>query len=200
MMRVLSVQKFSTSAQASVKNKWTCWRPIYPYTWALWQQSSYRHFANYINALEGATILDLGTGIGSYIPLLKLRPGTRIIFTDPDPLALAQAQLIRSDSSSHFSFDVLDANRAIEKYSSVTHVSMLHVYSVLPDAVGLLEQCHRQTPKAFLMIYLSKLNGRPWLNFLSTAFGFSQVDRGLLQTKFSMSSVGRSNQVFQGYA
>ena len=142
------MQKISTSGQASVKNKWACWRPVYPYTWAIWQQSSYRHFAKCMNALEGATILDLGTGIGSYIPLLKLRPGTRMIFTDPDPIALARAQSIQSDSSNHFSFDVLDATGALEKYSAVTHVSMLHVYSVLPDPVGLLEQCHRQTPKA----------------------------------------------------
>ncbi len=153
-----------------------------------------------MNALEGATILDLGTGIGSYIPLLKLRPGTRMIFTDPDPIALARAQSIQSDSSNHFSFDVLDATGALEKYSAVTHVSMLHVYSVLPDPVGLLEQCHRQTPKALLMIYLSKFNGRLGLNFLSTVFGFSQIDRDLLQTKFAMSSVGGNNQVFQGYA
>jgi 2-polyprenyl-3-methyl-5-hydroxy-6-metoxy-1,4-benzoquinol methylase len=193
------VQKNSITGQASIKNKWTCWRAIYPYTWAIWQQSSYRHFANYINALENSTILDLGTGIGSYIHLLKLKPGTRIIFTDPEPVALAQAQSIPSESSIQFSFDVMDANSAIKKYSSVTHVSMLHVYSVLPDAVGLLEQCHRQTPNALLMIYLSKFNGISWLNFLSTLFGFSQIDSTLLKTKFSMHAVGRNNLVFQGY-
>ena len=193
------MQKISISGQTSAKNRWPCWRAVYPYTWAIWQRSSYRHFANYVNALEDATILDLGTGIGSYIPLLKLKSGTHIIFTDPDPIALARAQSILSDSSSHFSFDVLDANSAIEKYSSVTHVSMLHVYSVLPDAVGLLEQCHRQTPKAFFMIYLSKFNGRPWLNFLSTMFGFSQIDREALKAKFAVSPVGRSNQVFEGH-
>ena len=201
MLGVLLVDdQIALITQASIKNKWTCWRSIYPYTWAVWQKSSYQHFAEYVNALEHAIVLDLGTGIGACIPLLKLKPSTRIIFTDPDSVSLSQAQTVSNESSKQFTFDVLDAKSAIEKYSTATHVSLLHVYSVLPDPLILLEQCRRQVPQALLLIYLSKFNGIPWLNFLSSAFGFAQIDRALLEAQFSVSPVGRSNLVFQGCA
>jgi SAM-dependent methyltransferase len=144
---VLVEDQIALTARASIKNKWACWRSIYPYTWAVWQKSSYQHFAEYVNALEYSTVLDLGTGIGACIPLLRLKPSSRIIFTDPDSIALALAQAVPNASSQQFTFDVLDAKSAIEKYSTATHVSLLHVYSVLPDPLIFLEQCHRQVPQ-----------------------------------------------------
>ena len=188
----------TTTARASIQNQWIFWRPIYRYTWALWQRSSYQHFAAYLNTLENATILDLGTGTGAYIPLLALKKNTHIIFTDPDPLALAQAQAIPSPCAQHFTFDVLDAEHALAKYSNVTHLSLVHVYSVLDEPCDFLGLCHRKAPQAVMLIYLSKFNGLRWLDFLSSRLGFKQIDRSVLQARFSYESVSRLNAVYSG--
>ena len=188
----------TTTARASIQNKWIFWRPIYRYTWALWQRSSYRHFASYLNTLENATFRDLGTGTGAYIPLLALKESTHIIFTDPDPLALAQAQASPSACAQNFSFDVLDAEHALVKYSNVTHLSLLHVYSVLDAPCDFLDLCQRKAPQVIMLIYLSKFNGLRWLDFLSSRLGFKQIDRSVLHARFSYESVSRLNAVFSG--
>ncbi len=53
------------------RNIWRFWRPIYGFTWATWQASSYAHYASYLNALQNSIVLDIGTGTGEYIKSLK---------------------------------------------------------------------------------------------------------------------------------
>lgn len=181
-----------------IDNKWALWRPIYQYTWAKWQRSSYRHFADYINALDNATVLDLGTGIGSYIHLLKPKANTRIIFTDPDSLSLAQAAAVPSPWATNFIFDVLDAESAVAKYSEASHISLVHVYSVLTDPEAFLERCHQFTPHVTMLIYLSRFNGMRGLDHISSALGFKQIDVSLLKSRFQHEAVGRLNVSFRG--
>ena len=50
----------------TMNNPWRYWRPIYNYTWAVAQRSSYVHYKRQLKD-TGKTILDIGTGEGVYI-------------------------------------------------------------------------------------------------------------------------------------
>ena len=50
------------------KNIWEYWRPVYGFTWALMQGSSYRHLTQTLQRMEGSRlVLDIGCGTGEYI-------------------------------------------------------------------------------------------------------------------------------------
>lgn len=114
-----------------IENKWSLWRPIYPFTWARWQAASYRHFANTLGKQH--TVLDIGTGIGSYIA--QLPRDNHYIFTDIDPIALqrAETQAQKYLRPGTYQFACCDAETAVKQFGQADIISLIHVITVLPD-------------------------------------------------------------------
>lgn len=116
----------SVTAQLNKKsNVWRKWRPVYKYTWARWQHSSYKHFA--ANVGENKVVLDIGTGTGAYIKMLP--KNNTYIFTDIDVESLKnaeqQAKLYLKLGS--YQYVCCDAEAALQRFKLCDVISLLHV-------------------------------------------------------------------------
>ncbi len=180
-----------------IKNIWKLWRPFYKFTWAIWQKASYNHYIEYVNALDGATILDIGTGIGAYIPKLNLKPGTRMIFTDPDQASLAKAISQSHPQKEMFTFDCIDADTAIVKYRECTHVSLIHVLSVIEEPFQFIHKCYQEAGHDIeIIVYLSQFNASPSKKTWSRIFGFARLNEADLARYFKKKEVGAINNFY----
>jgi hypothetical protein len=180
-----------------IRNIWKLWRPIYKYTWAVWQKASYDHYVEYVSALEGATVLDIGTGIGAYIPKLNLKSGTKIIFTDPDQASIDRAMSIEHPQKDRFIFDCLDADSAIEKYRQCSHLSLIHVLSVIDEPFQFIDKCYREVGHELeVLVYLSQFNATSSKKTKSLIFGFARLHDAKLARYFKKTSVGSINNFY----
>src|SRR5206468_2318080 len=114
------------------RNSWAYWRPVYHFTWALAQSSSYRHYRKVLSTFKGK-VLDIGTGTGEYISTLPTV--NTYTFTDVDSGSLAVAEerarsTLQSGTYKIVRSDGLDALRANPHQDLI---SIIHVISVVPD-------------------------------------------------------------------
>ncbi len=141
-----------------VKNAWRYWRPIYRYTWALIQKSSYEHFCEYLSCGD-RQILDIGTGTGVYIP--GLPDSNFYTFSDIDIKSLnkAKIQAEKKFSNPRCEFIHGDAMAAIERSGSVDLISLIHVISVVPHPEQVIAKAiEKLNPGGELLIYISSIS------------------------------------------
>jgi ubiquinone/menaquinone biosynthesis C-methylase UbiE len=119
-------------------NVWQKWRPVYKYTWARWQQSSYKHFAKHVG--HHKVVLDIGTGTGAYIKMLPIN--NTYIFTDIDAASLKVAEIQAKIhlKPNTYQFVCCDAESAVKQFSTADVISLLHVITVIPAPEKLLKQ------------------------------------------------------------
>ena len=175
------------------KNIWSYWRPIYQYTWAIAQHSSYAHFRTSTSS-GNKLVLDIGTGTGEYIK--NLPAGNRYLFTDIDPISLAVAARHARKHLREGSYElvVCDALEAIRTYSDADIISIIHVISVVSDPGELIRSAkERLKPGGTLLIYISRISKKiDWLcNPLIRSLGFKLLDvrkitDGLLRKKIGV--------------
>ena len=187
-------------------NVWTIWRPIYAFTWGIWQKNSYQHFVVMTKKYRGLSILDLGTGIGPYIKDLGDNNKNKFVFTDPDRLALATAEhsakknLPKLFATRHLQFRVGKAEEILKKINKVDIIVLIHVISVLPDPVGVLRLAlTKLKPGGKIMMYVntrkSKLAHR--LNPLTRALGFQFINMDkIAPKKYSTERAGALNTCY----
>jgi 2-polyprenyl-3-methyl-5-hydroxy-6-metoxy-1,4-benzoquinol methylase len=179
------------------KNLWKFWRPFYKYTWAVWQKASYDHYAKYINALDDAIVLDIGTGIGPYISKLNPKPSTRIIFTDPDRKSIYQAMSQDHCKKHLFTFDCIDADGAIKRYKLCTHISLIHVLSVINNPFQFIKKCYKEIGDDLeILVYLSQFNAKSSLKKSSRIFGFARLQKAKLDEHFTKTRVNIINNFY----
>ncbi len=165
------------TAQLNKKsNVWQKWRPVYKYTWARWQQSSYRHFAKHVG--ENKVVLDIGTGTGAYIKMLP--QNNFYIFTDIDAASLknAEQQAKLYLKSGSYKFMCCDAESALQQFNQVDVISMLHVITVIPAPEKLLNQiASMMHPNMQVFIYVSGFSKKMprMLNRFVKFFGFNVI-------------------------
>ena len=165
------------TAQLNKKsNVWQKWRPVYKYTWARWQQSSYKHFAKHVG--HNKVVLDIGTGTGAYIKMLP--QNNSYIFTDIDAASLkvAEEQAKLHLKPNTYQFVCCDAESAIKQFSQADVISMLHVITVIPAPEKLLKQiADMMHANMQVFIYVSGFSKKMprMLNGFVKFFGFNVI-------------------------
>jgi ubiquinone/menaquinone biosynthesis C-methylase UbiE len=179
------------TAQLNKKsNVWQKWRPVYKYTWARWQQSSYRHFAKHVG--ENKVVLDIGTGTGAYIKMLP--QNNFYIFTDIEAASLKnaeeQAKIYLKPGT--YQFVCCDAESALQQFNQVDVISMLHVITVIPAPEKLLNQiASMMHPNMQVFIYVSGFSKKmpAMLNGFVKFFGFNVIKVGGLHQNLDAEKV-----------
>jgi ubiquinone/menaquinone biosynthesis C-methylase UbiE len=179
------------------RNIWRFWRPIYGFTWATWQASSYAHYASYLNTLQNSIVLDIGTGTGEYIKSLKKNDSCQFIFTDPDEKSLLIAQKNALELGLNCTFIVGGINEILESKLEYTHISLVHVLSVLDDPeCSIIKIKNIQTSQVKIIAYLSRFNASSERNKKSK-LGFSRLNRKWLESEFISCRVGLFNRMYE---
>lgn len=183
----------------SYVNPWKYWRPIYKYTWAFVQRSSYRHFAAYTQKLSAGLVVDLGTGTGEYIHTVAR--GHRYLFSDVEPrslqLASKRAQACLPGGS--WSIQLGDAESVIARAPRADVVSVIHVISVVNDPHALVAAAlENLRPGGCLLIYISRFSGcfRSLCNPLIKRLGFRLIDVESMLPHFRKEAAGWLNYCY----
>ncbi len=188
-----------TSSDASLSNRWKYWRPIYRFTWALAQSSSYRDFNAHLRG-EAKKVLDIGSGTGEYIK--SLRTDCQFYFSDIEAASLAKAKsraqrYLRPGS---FHFLQADAHEAIKQVPSVDVISLLHVISVIPEPQKLIEEAYdKLSPGGELLIYISRMSKRfaDVEGVMFRQLGFDTVDLMSMRSDWEIKKVGALNERYR---
>lgn len=181
------------------KNIWAVWRPVYKYSWAVWQRKSYVHYANIVNKLSDAVILDIGTGTGEYIKYIRANNGVRFIFSDPDPKALEIAMQYSSRQGLNCEFIVGNADEVIKLVDNCTHVSLIHVLSVIDNPFEFVDAVKTKFSNVKIYAYLSKLNAKRNSKGGVGRAGFRRLDKDQLLEYFVVEPVNYLNNVYKLY-
>ena len=178
------------SQLSNKSNVWRKWRPVYKYTWALWQHSSYKHFA--ANVGENKVVLDIGTGTGAYIKMLP--KNNTYIFTDIDAASLKNAEQQAKQYLKPGSYQCVccDAEAALQRFNLCDVISLLHVITVIPEPEKLLNQINSMMrPNMQIFIYVSGFSKKMpvKLNALVKFLGFNVIKVGGLHKNLSAEKV-----------
>lgn len=180
-------------------NPWRYWRPIYRYTWAFLQQSSYLHFSSYTRNLQSRLIIDLGTGTGEYIS--KVGASNAYIFSDIDAVSLEKAANRASAFLPEGCWRVQlgDAREVVATAPQADVVSVIHVISVVEDP-GLLIQTALDNlkPDGRLLIYISRFSRyfQYLCSPLNTIMGFRLINVEKILPNFTRESAGWFNYCY----
>lgn len=182
------------------RNPWRYWKPVYGFTWALFQRSSYRHFSDFTrSAPVGKLVIDVGTGTGEYIKYVS--PANRYIFTDIDSQAIRCAADAARASLPEGSWSVRigDARHVMEALPHADLISVIHVISVVDDPASVIDLAlQRLNPSGVLLIYISKLS-KP-LRYLGDSIfrplGFRLLDVEAYLPRFHRESAGWLNYCY----
>jgi len=162
------------------KNIWEYWRPVYGFTWALMQRSSYRHLTQSLQRMEGSrVVLDIGCGTGEYIRHLPRKHIYRFVDIDPKSLAVAQRECERYLRPGHWSLHCMDAEGALITLGPVDVITAVHVISVVDDPQRLIELAKDAlTSRGELLLYISRMSKRlpRRLDAIARLFGFRGVN------------------------
>lgn len=179
-------------------NVWKYWRPIYKYTWAVWQKSSYGHYIDFLSSLNGEKkILDVGSGTGEYLKSLPYRGDVQIYITDPDSDSLKLAV----ENASHLSESLLHqccgVDDALYLCKAPNVISYVHVLSVIDNPHAYIAKSKEVLAEGgTILVYLSKFNGVTWLDVVSKIFGFRQLMVDDVLKGFDRKSVGLMNYCY----
>lgn len=164
----------------TTKNIWQYWRPVYGFTWALMQRSSYRHLIQTLQHMDGSrVVLDIGCGTGEYIRHLPRKHFYRFVDIDPGSLAIARRECERHLRPGHWSLHCIDAEGALRELGPVDVITAVHVISVVEDPqrlIGLAKDA--LTARGELLLYISRMSKRlpRRLNSVARMFGFRGVN------------------------
>lgn len=173
-------------------NPWTIWRPIYRFTWAQWQLQSYRHFAQKINGLSTAVVLDIGTGTGEYIQFLNFDPRKKFIFSDPDYKSLQIAQRRAETKGLNAEFIVGDAFAVMDRVDNCTILSLVHVLSVLDRPFEFVDRALKKYGDEIeILAYLSKFNEVSRGQKTDFGLGFARLSATDLRSRFDVCKISR---------
>jgi ubiquinone/menaquinone biosynthesis C-methylase UbiE len=171
------------------KNPWALWRPIYKYSWAVWQKESYKHYAQVVNNIEDGVILDIGTGTGEYIKYIKSNNRLKFIFTDPDNKSLELAKIRAHRQGLNCEFVVGYADEVLEKVSFCTHLSLIHVLSVIDEPFDFIESAKKNYKNAKIYVYLSRFSAKSGLTMSRTRVGFRRLEKNKLIKYFQVEKI-----------
>jgi SAM-dependent methyltransferase len=162
------------------KNIWEYWRPVYGFTWALMQRSSYRHLIQALRRMDAPkVVLDIGCGTGEYIKHLPQRHTYRFVDIDPKSLAIARRECERHLNPGHWSIHCLDAGGALDHLGPVDVITVVHVISVVENPLDLIERAKRTlNHRGELLMYISCMSKRlpRRFNGVARVFGFRGVN------------------------
>ena len=144
------------------KNIWEYWRPVYGFTWALMQQSSYRHLVHTLAHMDAPrVILDIGCGTGEYIRHLPRQHSYRFVDIDAKSLEVARRECERHLRPGQWSLHCLDAESALRTLGPVDVVTAVHVISVVDHPMRLISLAKEALkPHGELLFYLSRMSKR----------------------------------------
>ncbi len=158
------------------KNIWTYWRPVYAYTWALMQRSSYHHLTQTLRRMETPkVVLDIGCGTGEYIKHLPKKHTYHFVDIDQKSLDIARKECERHLEAGRWAVHCLDADGALEKIGPVDVITAVHVISVIPNPDDVIARAkQRLNHNGHLLLYISRMSKRlpRRLNGIAQAFGF----------------------------
>lgn len=179
-----------------MKNPWKLWRPVYGFTWALAQRSSYEHFCRYTREKKNCLILDVGTGTGEYIK--NLGKDNDYIFSDVDPKALnsARKKAAKYLPQERWNAKVGDADKVITISPKVDVISVIHVISVVKNPLELISKAMENLkPGGSLLIYISRFSAgiKHRCNPLTRALGFRLMNVGDLLPDYRKEKAGWLN-------
>lgn len=181
-----------------MKNIWCYWRPIYRYTWAKVQKSSYDHFQDFTEC-GNKLVLDIGTGTGEYVK--KLSVNNKYIFTDIDPASLKITATLAEKYLKKDNYEILvcDAFEAIKRHKDIDVISIIHVISVISNPIELIGVAiNKLKPGGILLIYISRVSKKiDWFcNPLFRALGFRLLDVGKITSGLLRKKVGILNDCY----
>ena len=158
------------------KNIWEYWRPVYGFTWAVMQRSSYRHLTQTLRHMDSPkVVLDIGCGTGEYIKHLPRRHTYRFVDIDPKSLEIARRECERHLPAGHWSVHCLDAEGALERLGPVDVITVVHVISVVDDPDDIIERAKQAlNHRGELLMYISRMSKRlpTHFNGVARVFGF----------------------------
>jgi SAM-dependent methyltransferase len=164
----------------SSKNIWQYWRPVYGFTWALMQRSSYRHLVQTLQRMEGnRVVLDIGCGTGEYIRHLPRKHIYRFVDIDPKSLEVARRECERHLRPGHWSLHCMDAERALRTLGPVDVITAVHVISVVEHPLRLIALAKDTlSSRGELLLYISRMSKRlpRRLDAVARLLGFRGVD------------------------
>lgn len=179
-------------------NIWKYWRPVYKYTWAVWQRSSYEHYTDFLNSIKGkTTVVDVGSGTGEYLKSLSYKDILEIYITDPDDESLKLA----IENASHLKGSVVHkccgVDDALYLCNGPNVISYVHVLSVIDDPYLYIAKSKEVLADGgVILVYLSKFNGVTFLDVVSRLFGFRQLLVDDVLQGFDKQSVGLLNYCY----
>jgi SAM-dependent methyltransferase len=184
--------------EAAGKNSWSYWRPVYRFTWAMAQRSSYRHFRR-VAAAGSLDVLDIGTGTGEYIRTIS--PHNRYVFTDIDQpsLEIAQRRAQQRFEPDRYRVVQCDAVSAAHRHPGRNLVSMIHVISVVPDPHALIEAAKASlADDGRIVVYISRFSKYSgWMcNPVFRALGFRMFDMRTMGPGWRREPAGLLNDCF----
>jgi phosphatidylethanolamine/phosphatidyl-N-methylethanolamine N-methyltransferase len=187
-----------TIEKDSILNPWTYWRPIYRYTWALAQRSSYKHFCSYLRN-GGKRVLDIGTGTGVYIK--NLTRNNFYYFSDVDEKSLDKAKTVANKylNDNSYCFYQGDALNILSEVSDVDIISLIHVISVVPEPEQLIKTAiEKLNSQGELIIYISSLSKKIPLSFENTFkhLGFKPLRLENMGVKWTVHKVSPLNECY----
>jgi len=180
------------------KNAWRYWRPVYRYTWALIQKSSYEHFCDYVSRKD-FKILDIGTGTGVYIKSLPEK--NYYYFSDIDIKSVLKAEKEAKNKFQSKRYEMIhgDALSALDRVEGVDLISLIHVISVVPNPHEVIEKAiEKLNPGGELLIYISRLskNIPDQLQDKFHRFGFRTLKLDEMNLKWKIVRVSPLNECY----
>ena len=177
---------------------WSLWRPIYRWTWAQAQKSSYEHAAEWLKGKK-AQVLDVGTGTGEYIAMLPA--GNRYIFTDIHLASLEKAKArAQAQLNAAYEFQNVAAEEALEKNPGMDVILMIHVISVIGDHEKLIQKAvDALKPGGSLLVYINRFSRNFAMldNPILLGLGFKLINVDAVQVPHSRDQVGWMNECYE---